>query len=142
MSQTQNKREDNTDTLGRRSRFKRTRRGKRIQLGSRDHDILRWLYRYRYLRQSHLLELVRPGSQKRFIERLGDLFHETGLINRPAVQHSPFDARCMPMIYEISPSGIELLAIRDLLPMRAVTFSRRAHRSEVVPPGETAWRLG
>lgn len=113
------------DTLGRRSRFKRTRTGKRLVLGKRDIAILQRLYRYRYLRQSHLLILIEPKSPKRFTERLGDLFHETGYINRLVLQHQQFDARSSPMFYEISNAGVAYLEAIDALPHRAVTFSRR-----------------
>ena len=98
-------------------------------LGQRDLEILQWLYRYRYLRQTHLQTLLQPASPKRFTERLGDLFHETGLINRPVIQPTLFDARSSPMLYEIVPSGIDCLAAHDALPHRAVTFSRRSSRS-------------
>lgn len=117
------------DTLGRRCRFSRTPLGKRLVLGPRDTVILRWLYRYRYLRQDHLLALIRPRSEKRFVERLGDLFHETGYLNRPALLAPHFDARSTPMLYEISQSGVAYLDSQDALPPRAVTFSRRSPRA-------------
>ena len=113
----------------RRCRFKRTPTGKRIMLGKRDHEILRWLYRYRYLRQTHLQALLKPRSAKRFIERLGDLYHETGLINRPGTQAGAFDLRSSPMLYEITNSGIDWLISQQALPHRAVTFSRQSKRS-------------
>lgn len=117
------------DALGRRSRFRRVRTGKRLILGDRDTEILRWLFRYRYLSRDHLLALVQPKSEKRFVERLGELFHETGLINRPAVQHSHFDVRCTPLLYEINDTGIAYLEAINSLPHRAVTFSRRRPRA-------------
>ena len=113
------------DRLGRRSRFKRTPRGKRLNLTERDRDILGWLYRYRYLRQDHLIRIFAPKSEKRFVERLGDLFHETGFINRPMIQAPLFDARATPMLYEISTKGVGYLETVHTLPHRAVTFSRR-----------------
>ncbi len=115
-----------TDALGRRSRFTRTRTGKRIVLTDRDTEILRQLYRYRYLRQPQLVAFLQPHSKKRFVERLGNLFHEAGLINRPARQWDRFDARCTPLIYEISKTGIEHLRGRGELPPRATTLSRRS----------------
>ena len=117
------------DSIGRRSRFARTPTGKRIVLGERDREILRWLYRYRYLRQSHLQMLLKPRSAKRFVERLGDLYHETGLINRPACVAGSFDLRAQPMLYEITELGIEWLAVQGALPHRAVTFSMQSRRA-------------
>jgi hypothetical protein len=117
------------DALGRRSRFSPHRLGKRIVITERDIEILRWLYRYRYLGQPQLIDLLNPKSSKRFIERLGNLFHETGFINRPTVQHRHFDSRCTPMIYEITKAGISYLESSNALPNRAVTFSLRSSRA-------------
>lgn len=113
----------------RRSRFRRESTGKNLHLGDRDKDILQWLYRYRYLRQDQLTRLVQPKSEKRFVERLGDLFHETGFINRPNIMPDGFDARSTPMLYEISNAGVAYLETLGELPPRAVTFSRRSCRS-------------
>lgn len=120
------------DSLGRRSRFERNPRGKRLRLTPRDQSILEWLYRYRYLRQDHLIWILAPKSPKRLAERLGDLFHETGFINRPMLQAPLFDARATPMLYEISDKGMAYLEALNVLPHRAVTFSRR-HRDAFSP---------
>jgi len=115
----------NRDALGRRSRFKRYSTGKRVVLTKRDTEILRWLHRYRFLRQPQLIAFIAPKSHKRFVERLGDLFHETGYINRLDVQHRHFDSYSTPMLYEISNSGLAYLEAHGAVPDRAVTFSRR-----------------
>ncbi|MEP2716238.1 replication-relaxation family protein [Pseudophaeobacter sp.] len=117
------------DTLGRRSRFERSPTGKRMRLTPRDQEILSWLYRYRYLRHDHLIRIFMPKSPKRFAERLGDLFHETGFINRPLLQAPLFDARATPMMYEISNKGVAYLEAMSALPPRTVTFSRRPRDS-------------
>lgn len=117
------------DRLGRRDRFTRTPTGKRLSLNERDLDILHWLYRYRYLRQDQLVHILAPRSPKRLIERLGDLFHETGFINRPQLQAPLFDARATPMLYEVSTKGIRYLESLGALPHRAVTFSKRSRSS-------------
>ncbi|OBY24864.1 hypothetical protein A9D60_23475 [Leisingera sp. JC1] len=100
-----------------------------MRLTPRDQEILSWLYRYRYLRHDHLIRIFDPKSPKRFAERLGDLFHETGFINRPLLQAPLFDARATPMMYEISNKGAAYLEALELLPHRAVTFSRRPRDS-------------
>ena len=114
-----------TNTLNRRSRFKRTRIGKRIVITERDIEILSLLFRYRYLRAPQLISFLQPKSKKRFIERLGDLFHETGLIDRPSAQWRHFDARCTPMIYELSATGLAFLESHNQVSQRATTQSRR-----------------
>ncbi len=120
------------DRLGRRSRFKRTIATKNITLTNRDIEIFHWLYRYRYLRAPHLISFLQPRSEKRFIERLGDLFHETGLIDRPPAQWRHFDARCTPMIYELSAKGLLFLKSRNQLPQRATSLSRRKRSGTTV----------
>lgn len=116
------------DRLGRRSRFRRTPTGKRLFLTERDTEILRLLFRYRYLRATQLVAFLQPKSEKRFTERLGDLYHEAGLIDRPAAQWRRFDARYAPLIYELSPKGLRYLETRGALPDRAVTFTRKDRR--------------
>lgn len=116
------------DRLGRRSRFIRQPSGKRLVLTERDQEILRSLYRYRYLNTSQLLAFLKPKSPKRLIERLGNLFHETGLIHRPPVQWRYFDRHCTAIIYELSKHGQTWLEEAGPLPQRATTLSRRANR--------------
>lgn len=113
------------DEIGRRSRFRRSPTGKPVMLTERDIAILGWLYRYRFLRAPQLINLLNPKSKKRFIERLGDLYHETGLIDRPLAQWRRFDARYQPLVYELSAKGVAYLSAHEALPERAVTFSKR-----------------
>ncbi|WP_346899023.1 replication-relaxation family protein [uncultured Roseibium sp.] len=112
------------DALGRRSRFSRQPTGKRIALTERDTAILRLLYRYRYLRVSQLLAFLQPRSEKRFVERLGDLYHETGLINRPQAQWRAFYPRSTPLIYELSAKGRRYLSEHGDLPHRVTSLAQ------------------
>jgi len=109
----------------RRSRFRRSPTGKRIELTERDLHILHWLHRYRYLNTHQLVRVLQPKSRKRFVERLGDLFHETGLIDRPLARNGRSGFLFGPMIHEITDAGIDLLAQRQIEMHRVVTFSRR-----------------
>ncbi len=84
----------------RRSRMHRTRTAKPLALTPRDFEIFRCLVRYRYLRLTHLHAFAGGVSAKRFVERLGDLFHQ-GFIDRPAQQWQIAKARCQPALYEI-----------------------------------------
>lgn len=113
------------DRLGRRSRFRRTPTGKPIFLTDRDTAILGLLYRYRYLRAPQLVAFLRPKSEKRLVERLGDLYHEAGLIDRPVAQWRRFDARYAPLVYELSAKGRRYLESCGPLPDRATTFARK-----------------
>lgn len=88
----------------------RQKTGKQIQRTSRDLEILRLLSRYRYLRSTHLHALTSGKSHKRFVERLGDLYHECGYVNRPQQQWQAINARYMPVVYELSKAGEQVLA--------------------------------
>ena len=101
-------------TTKRRSRMRRQQTAKRIELTPRDIKILLLLNRYRYLRSSHVHQLVGGKSKRRFIERLGHLYHEGGYVNRPAAQWQAVNARYMPAVYELGEAGEQVLAARGL----------------------------
>lgn len=107
------------DTAKRRARTRRHPLGKRLAFTARDLRILQWLYRYRYLDTYSLVALCKPKSEKRFIERLGDLYHETGWIERPAQQWQHGWAFQKTCIYSLSKSGAEHLARNAVLPLSA-----------------------
>ena len=102
-------------TSQRRSRMRRVATNKRLQITERDIEILRLLSRYRYLRSSHLQALIGGKSQKRFVERLGHLYHEGNYINRPAQQWQAINARYMPAVYELGDAGERLLIEQGVL---------------------------
>jgi len=97
----------------RRSRMRRQSIGKRIELSARDLEIFELLDRYRYLRSTFLHALL-GGNRTRFIERLGDLYHE-GYIGRPAQQWQFANARYMPAIYDLDRKGERVLKEYGLL---------------------------
>lgn len=93
----------------RRSRMHRKRTGKRIELSDRDIEIFKLLNRYRYLRSNFLYAFVGGASETRFKERLGDLYHEGGYIDRPHQQWQFANCRSMPIIYELGDAGVRVL---------------------------------
>ena len=106
---------ETVDTLGRRSRMYRCAAVKHIQLTVRDLAILELLHRYRYLRSTHIYALVGGKSKRRFLERLGALYHEGSYLNRPEQQWQVINARYMPAVYELSEAGERALQERGLL---------------------------
>lgn len=96
------------DTAVRRSRMRRVRTGKRIELSPRDLEIFRLLSRYRYLSSTYIHSFVGGASETRLKERLGDLFHE-GYIDRPEQQWDLADARCRPAVYESGKGSVQAL---------------------------------
>lgn len=93
----------------RRSRMHRTRTGKSLALTARDLETFRVLGRYRFLRSTYLHAFVGGDSEKRFKERLGDLFHE-GYLDRPAEQWRFADSRFMPVVHELGNGGRAAIA--------------------------------
>jgi len=92
----------------RRSRMRRARTGKRIELTSRDIEIFKLLSRYRYLRSTYIHAFVGGASETRFKERLGDLFHE-GYLDRPSRQWEMADCRHRPVIHELGAGARRVL---------------------------------
>ncbi len=112
----------------RRSRMRRTKRGKRLELTARDLALFTVLARYRYLRSTYIHAFVGGASQTRFKERLGDLFHE-GYIDRPAKQWEFADARYRPVVYEIDDGARRVLSESGIATDDARTFlTSNAHR--------------
>jgi hypothetical protein len=99
---------DDMHTPQRRSRMKRTRSGKRLELTLRDIAIFNLLRQYRYLRSTYIHAFVGGASVTRFKERLGDLFHE-GYLDRPEAQWEFAGARHQPAVYEIGAGAIRAL---------------------------------
>lgn len=89
--------------------MKRMGTGKRIELAPRDIEIFKLLERYRYLRSTYIHAFVGGASKTRFKERLGDLFHEAGYLDRPIEQWQAVDARYFPTIYENTERARRLL---------------------------------
>ncbi|MBX3490334.1 replication-relaxation family protein [Parvibaculum sp.] len=99
----------------RRSRMKRQKTDKRLALTARDLAIFELLERYRYLRSTFIHAFVGGASETRFKERLGDLYHEGGYLNRPEQQWETAHSRYLPAIYENSNRAREVLAAHGKL---------------------------
>lgn len=113
------------DALKRRSRMVRRGTDKRITLTERDIEILRLLDRYRFLRSTHLHVLAGGKSSKRFVERLGDLYHECGYVNRPQQQWQAINARYTPAVYELSEAGAGVLDQRGLVSSSTSSLTKK-----------------
>lgn len=118
------------DTLDRRSRQKRQPSGKRIIIKQRDLDILSLLYRYRLLNSQHLITHLKPKSEKRFTERLGQLFHDADLIDRPKEQWDCAGAKYNHCVYTLKQKGMSLLEKHQSLPLRAVQHPNPSNGGE------------
>lgn len=105
--------QDDTDTIGRRSRLRSQSTGRRVSPTARD---LRWfaaLAEHGPLPTSFLLEFPRDGHlcEKRARERLTDLFHESNTpdggayLLRPQQQFRTIDSRYNQLVYDLAPAG-------------------------------------
>jgi hypothetical protein len=116
--------------------MRRTQTGKRLGLTARDIEIFKLLERYRYLRSTYIHSFVGGVSEKRFKERIGDLFHE-GYIDRPEQQWEFARAQYLPVAYEngagatraLREAGIE---IDDARTFPATTAHRQFQHSLMI----------
>jgi len=108
-----------TDTLGRRLRFASPQpRGKRIDLSERDLLIFEALHRHGPLPTHYLYEFTRHLGKHltSFQHRLTKLANGTengpAYLSRPPQQFAAYNGRCQPLIYDLAPLALHLLAER------------------------------
>ena len=114
------------DSLNRRSRLKRQPSGKGLIIKQRDLDVLALLYRYRMLSSQDLIAHIQPKSEKRFTERLGQLFHDGGLMDRPKEQWERARATYAHIVYALSAKGKKLLQEHNHLSPQAVLYPEQS----------------
>lgn len=88
----------------RRSRMCRQSSGRPVALTARDVEIFRLLRRYRYLRSTFIHAFV-GGDRTKLVERLGQLYHDGGFVDRPQQQWQSANARHQPVVYALSEKG-------------------------------------
>lgn len=110
------------DTLNRRLRTKRSPSGKNIKITNRDLEVLRLLYRYRILSSKDIAAHLNPKSTKRFTERLGQLYHDGGFVDRPTEQWNLPKAQYAPIVYSLTTKGKQFLEAEHQLPLKAVVY--------------------
>ena len=110
--------------VSRRPRFRRASEPPAFRLTDGDVEIVRLLARHRFLRSTHIADLVRR-SPDRVNDRLLRLFH-AGYVDRPRAQLDRYpDTGSAPMVYALANSGARLLAERDGLPFSGSEWSRK-----------------
>jgi Replication-relaxation len=98
--------------MARRSRFKRVA-PEPLRLTDDDLTIIRHIARHRFLRSTHLLQLMPGRSPKKLIERLGALYHN-GYTDRPRAQLDYYGtAGSAPMVHALGNRGAQALAEHD-----------------------------
>lgn len=110
-------------TPSRRPRFRRVS-VQPVVLTPRDIEILRALYRYRFLRSTHLLALTR-APYKALMRRLQLLYHN-GYIDRPKAQIDYYGtAGSQPMVYGLGNRGADAIADLDAVPRARVDWTAK-----------------
>lgn len=114
----------------RRSRMRRKPLGRALQITDGDIEIFKLLNRYRYLRSTFIYALLGTKRNRYNNERLGDLYHEGGYLNRPSRQWQFYNARYMPAIYENTDKAEAVLRERGLLGDQATWLLKRGPHRE------------
>jgi hypothetical protein len=94
-----------------------------FRLTDDDVEIIRHIARHRFLRSTHIAQLV-GRSLDRTNDRLERLFH-AGYVDRPRAQMDRFPVGSAPMVYALADRGARLLRQTDGLTFRNVEWSRK-----------------
>lgn len=94
-----------------------------MRLQERDKEIIKLVYKHRFLSSVHLAALL-PGSSQGLLRRLNLLFH-AGYLNRPPEQIRPYRQGSDPMVYGLGNKGADLLAAEYGLPRSKVDWTSK-----------------
>src|ERR1700730_7540801 len=101
------------ETSRRRPRFHRAENAPSFQLTERDVEIVRQVAHHRFLRSTHLSQLLN-ASHKKICERLTPLYH-AGYLDRPRAQleYHVRGGGSAHLVYALGNRGAQLLTARD-----------------------------
>jgi hypothetical protein len=96
-----------------RPRFTRAETPPAFQITDRDVEIVRQVAQHRFLRSTHISQLL-AASHKKILERLSPLYH-AGYVDRPRAQleYHVRGGGSAPLVYALGNRGARLLAERD-----------------------------
>jgi hypothetical protein len=97
----------------RRPRFSRAETPPAFQITERDVEIVRHVARHRFLRSTHISQLIN-APHKKLLERLSLLYH-AGYLDRPRAQleYHVRGGGSAPLIYALGNRGAQLLCAHD-----------------------------
>jgi len=113
---------------------KRTKRFQRnsnvsLNLTDRDKEIIRWVYRHRFLSSAHINSIL-GGSHQGILRRLSMLYH-TGYLDRPQRQKFVLGKNhCL--VYGLGNRGAGLIASQYGIPVEAVDWSRKNRETKEI----------
>jgi hypothetical protein len=118
-----------TTTPQRKPRYRRVR-DVPLRLQERDAEIIRQIYRHRFLTSEHIAALL-GGSQQGILRRLHKLYH-AGYLDRPPEQIRPYKSGSDPMVYGLGNKGAELLSERFHIPKTKVDWTSKNREVKTV----------
>lgn len=108
----------------RRPRFRRAEKLAPMRLTPRDEEILRAIFRHRFLRSTQIARIV-PGSRQQLLRRLQSLFHH-GYLERPRCQLDYFErGGSRSMVYGLGNRGVAFLRRRENIAAHRLDWSVR-----------------
>jgi len=107
----------------RRPRFHRSPEIPPIQLTPRDTEIIRQVFRHRFLSSTHVCSLL-GGSRQQLLRRLQRLFHH-GYLDRPRAQIDYYRAGSQAMVYGLGRHGVNLLENELQVPPQKVDWTAK-----------------
>ena len=108
-------------------RFRRVAEPPPIRLTGRDLDVLGQVRKHRFLRSTHLAQLI-GGSQQQLLRRLQRLYHQ-GHLDRPRAQLDYFhQTGSKPIVYGLGRKGARLMQAGEACEHRRQTRSGFAGR--------------
>lgn len=90
-------------------------------LTERDRQIMRYVFRHRFLRSTHIVALV-GGSRQQTLRRLQRLYHH-GFLDRPRAQIDYYRRGSQAMVYGLGNKGMTLLEQEDGIPQRKLDWT-------------------
>ena len=114
-----------TTSTTRRPRFERTEIRTHLQLTDRDLDIMAHVGRSRFLRSTDIAKLV-AGTEKKVIERLGQLFYAGYLDRVDETQYYRPGAGSARIVYALTDQGARaLIDQKRMPPVQRLAFARK-----------------
>lgn len=113
---------DTSKSQKRKPRFRRVST-LRFVLQDRDIEIIRQVYKHRFLNSRHIQALT-PGSDKWILSRLQALYHNQYL-DRPREQIQRHQSGSKPMVYGLGNKGADLLAEKFKIPRAKVDWTSK-----------------
>lgn len=100
-----------------------------LRLQERDAEIIRQVFKHRFLTSEHIAALA-GGSHQGVLRRLQKLFH-AGYLDRPPEQIRPYKSGSDPMVYGLGNRGADLLLEKFDIPRSKVDWTSKNRETKI-----------